>query len=259
MILLFGSIGYFWQNHPLRAYRHWRTVPSISDQYARAGRGYLRVHPRLYADQVARQWPTPSAPERQAIMTRSCEGAGVRGIPHRITARHQGTRTLADGDRRCALSKECPGQDRPWPAPSSSSNPPSADAGAGMPLQYVLQATRPWRSCRSILPAFMQKVKREPGLPDGGRESCSFTGSRRHRIEIDRDKASFIGRQHPARSPRHLQYALSGQRMGYFYMNGKQYQILGEINRQQLNTPVDLKSIYVRSNNGEMIQLDDSV
>ena len=47
--------------------------------------------------------------------------------------------------------------------------------------------------------------------------------------------------------------------MGYFYMNGKQYQILGEINRQQRNTPVDLKSIYVRSNNGEMIQLDNLV
>ncbi|MCS2304464.1 hypothetical protein NXX23_23205 [Bacteroides ovatus] len=35
-----------------------------------------------------------------------------------------------------------------------------------------------------------------------------------------------------------LQYGLSGQRMGYFYMNGKQYEILGEINRQQRNKPV---------------------
>lgn len=47
--------------------------------------------------------------------------------------------------------------------------------------------------------------------------------------------------------------------MGYFYMNGKQYQILGEINRQQRNTPVNLKSIYVRSDNGSMIQLDNLV
>ena len=47
--------------------------------------------------------------------------------------------------------------------------------------------------------------------------------------------------------------------MGYFYMNGKQYQILGEINRQQRNTPLDLKSIYVRSDAGEMIQLDNLV
>ena len=42
-------------------------------------------------------------------------------------------------------------------------------------------------------------------------------------------------------------------------MNGKQYQILGENNRQQRNTPLDLKSIYVRSDAGEMIQLDNLV
>ena len=33
-------------------------------------------------------------------------------------------------------------------------------------------------------------------------------------------------------------------------MNGKQYEILGEINRQQRNKPADLKAIYIRSNNG---------
>jgi multidrug efflux pump len=47
--------------------------------------------------------------------------------------------------------------------------------------------------------------------------------------------------------------------MGYFYMNGKQYQILGEINRQQRNTPLDLKSVYLKNNQGNMIQLDNLV
>jgi multidrug efflux pump len=47
--------------------------------------------------------------------------------------------------------------------------------------------------------------------------------------------------------------------MGYFYMNGKQYQILGEINRQQRNTPVDLKTIYLKNKNGQMIQMDNLV
>ena len=78
------------------------------------------------------------------------------------------------------------------------------------------------------------------------------------RIEIDRDKASSLGVS-TRNIAQTLQYALSGQRMGYFYMNGKQYQILGEINRQQRNTPLDLKSIYVRSDNGSMIQLDNMV
>mgnify|MGYP002229705499 FL=1 len=47
--------------------------------------------------------------------------------------------------------------------------------------------------------------------------------------------------------------------MGYFYMNGKQYEILGQINRQQRNTPANIKSIYIRSDKGEMIQLDNLV
>ena len=42
-------------------------------------------------------------------------------------------------------------------------------------------------------------------------------------------------------------------------MNGKQYEILGEINRQQRNKPADLKAIYIRSNNGDMIQLDNLI
>jgi multidrug efflux pump len=78
------------------------------------------------------------------------------------------------------------------------------------------------------------------------------------RIEINRDKASILGVS-TRNIAQTLQYALSGQRMGYYYMNGKQYQIIGEINRQQRNMPLYLRSIYVRSDNGSMIQLDNLV
>lgn len=56
-----------------------------------------------------------------------------------------------------------------------------------------------------------------------------------------------------------LQYGLSEQRMGYFYMNGKQYEILGQINRQQRNQPSNIKSIYIRNDKGQMIQSDNLV
>lgn len=78
------------------------------------------------------------------------------------------------------------------------------------------------------------------------------------RIIIDRDKAALLGVS-TRDIGQTLQYALSGQRMGYFYMNGKQYQILGEINRQQRNTPLDLKSIYLKNLTGNMIQMDNLV
>jgi multidrug efflux pump len=125
----------------------------------------------------------------------------------------------------------------------------------GMPVQYVLQAPN-LDKLQEFLPAFMQKVSESPVLQMAD-ENLKFTKPEAH-IDINRDKATLMGvSTHTIAQT--LQYALSGQRMGYFYMNGKQYQILGEINRQQRNTPLDLRSIYVRSDNGSMIQLDNLV
>ena len=78
------------------------------------------------------------------------------------------------------------------------------------------------------------------------------------RIHINRDKANIMGVNTRDLSET-LQYGLSGQRMGYFYMNGKQYEILGEINRQQRNKPADLRAIYLRSSDGKMIQMDNLI
>jgi multidrug efflux pump len=125
----------------------------------------------------------------------------------------------------------------------------------GMPVQYVLQTTGIGK-LQEVLPAFMQKVNESPVFQMAD-VNLKFTKPEA-RIEINRDKASLLGVS-TRNIAQTLQYALSGQRMGYFYMNGKQYQIIGEINRQQRNTPLDLKSIYVRSNNGELIQLDNLV
>ena len=66
------------------------------------------------------------------------------------------------------------------------------------------------------------------------------------RVTINRDKAGTMGVS-VRDIGETLQYGLSGQRMGYFYMNGKQYEILGQINRQQRNQPANIKSIYIRS------------
>lgn len=126
---------------------------------------------------------------------------------------------------------------------------------AGMPIQYVLQAQN-IDKLEEYIPKFMLKVNESP-LFQMADVNLKFSKPEA-KMHIDRDKAMLLGV-----STRNigeiLQYALSGQRMGYFYMNGKQYQILGEINRQQRNTPLDLKSFYVKSINGEMIQLDNLV
>jgi len=125
----------------------------------------------------------------------------------------------------------------------------------GMPVQYVLQATN-LDKLREFIPPFMEKVEQSPVFRMSD-VNLKFTKPELQ-IHLDRDKAALLG-VNTRDIAQTLQYALSGQRMGYFYMNGKQYQILGEINRQQRNTPLDLRSIYIKNAAGDMIQMDNLV
>lgn len=124
-----------------------------------------------------------------------------------------------------------------------------------MPVQYVLQAPS-IEKLQEYIPLFLQKVNENPKFQMADVD-LKFTKPET-RILIDRDKATLLGVS-TRDVGETLQYALSGQRMGYFYMNGKQYQIIGEINRQQRNTPLDLKTIYLKNTAGDMIQLDNLV
>ncbi len=126
---------------------------------------------------------------------------------------------------------------------------------AGMPIQYVLQATS-IDKLREILPAYMAKVMENPTFQMAD-VNLKFTKPEL-RIHIDREKASALGvsTQNIGQT---LQLALSGQRFGYFFMNGKQYQILGDLARNDRNKPLDLKSLYVRNDHGDMIQFDNLV
>ena len=124
-----------------------------------------------------------------------------------------------------------------------------------MPIQYVLQATN-IEKLEKVLPEFMEKVYETPTFQMADVD-LKFSKPEA-RIHINRDKANVmdVSTRDLAET---LQYGLSGQRMGYFYMNGKQYEILGEINRQQRNKPADLRSIYLRSSDGRMIQMDNLI
>jgi multidrug efflux pump len=126
---------------------------------------------------------------------------------------------------------------------------------AGLPIQYVLQAPN-IEKLREVLPAFMAEVNDNPTFVMAD-VNLKFTKPELQ-IVINRDKANLLGvsTQNIGQT---LQLALSGQRFGYFIMNGKQYQILGELARDDRNKPLDLKSLYVRNDKGHMVQLDNFV
>ena len=124
-----------------------------------------------------------------------------------------------------------------------------------MPVQYVLQATS-IEKLQEVLPKFMAQVYDNPVFQMADVD-LKFSKPEL-RIEINREKANLMG-VNTKDIAQTLQYGLSGQRLGYLYLNGKQYEIVGEINRQQRNSPSNLKSIYMRSTDGEMIQMENLV
>jgi multidrug efflux pump len=126
---------------------------------------------------------------------------------------------------------------------------------AGMPVQYVLQAQN-IQKLREVLPEFMAQVNSNPVFQMAD-VNLKFTKPELQ-LTINRDKANLMGvsTQNIGQT---LQLALSGQRFGYFFMNGKQYQILGELARDDRNSPMNLTSLYVRNDHGEMVQFDNLV
>jgi multidrug efflux pump len=126
---------------------------------------------------------------------------------------------------------------------------------AGLPIQYVLQAPN-IDILREILPEFMAEVYDNPTFIMAD-VNLKFTKPELQ-IVINRDKANLLGVS-TENIGQTLQLALSGQRFGYFIMNGKQYQILGELARENRNKPLDLKSLFVKNDKGHMVQLDNFV
>ena len=124
-----------------------------------------------------------------------------------------------------------------------------------MPVQYVLQASN-IEKLQEVLPKFMAKVYDNPTFQMADVD-LKFSKPE-IRLSVNREKANLMGVS-TRDIAQTLQYGLSGQRMGYLYMNGKQYEIVGEINRQQRNDPNNLKSIYMRSSDGKMIQMENLV
>ena len=189
------------------------------------------------------------APERESNITISRGGFGmVRFTLPDIKERERSQMEIAD-----ELTKAV----RPQTAARSFVQQQSTFGGrrGGMPIQYVLQAPN-IQKLEEFIPLFMDEVNKSPYFQMSD-INLKFTKPET-RIVIDRDKAALLGVS-TREIGQTLQYALSGQRMGYFYMNGKQYQILAEINRQQRNTPLDLKSIYIKNSAGQMIQMDNVV
>ncbi|MDQ7816163.1 MAG: efflux RND transporter permease subunit [Melioribacteraceae bacterium] len=125
----------------------------------------------------------------------------------------------------------------------------------GLPVQYVIQAPDIER-LREVIPKFLEAAQDDPTFANVD-INLKFNKPE-ILVEINRTKARELGVS-ALDIAQTLQLAYSGQRFGFYVMNGKQYSVIGQVFRENRNKPLDLASLYVRNNRGELIQLDNLI
>ena len=245
-IITFVLIGWLWGEIPSEmAPLEDRSQITIT---TRGAEGVSYEYMRDYTEDIT-MLVDSIVPDAESVTSRVSSGSGNI----RITLKDLSERDYSQMDVASKLTKalETKTKARAFVQQQSS----FGGRRASMPVQYVIQAVS-IEKLQEVLPEFLERVHDNPTFRMADVD-LKFT-SPEVRVNINRDKAGTMGAS-VRDIAETLQYGLSGQRMGYFYMNGKQYEIIGQVNRIQRNTPTSVKSIYIRSDRGEMIPLDNLV
>lgn len=129
------------------------------------------------------------------------------------------------------------------------------DRRGGLPVQFVIQAQN-FGKLKAVIPAFLEKA-RQNEMFQAVDINLKFNKPEL-KIDIDRNRAQILGVS-VMDIAQTLQLYFAEQRLGFFIKNGKQYQVIGQATLDNRNEPADMKSIYVRSKTGELIQLDNLI
>ncbi|ACY47796.1 efflux RND transporter permease subunit [Rhodothermus marinus] len=209
-----------------------------------------------YMDQLIRMIQE-EVPEHEAIISVTSPGFGASSSVNSGFIRL----ILKDPDQRERTQQEIADylsrRVRDFPGARTFVSQPQSigNRRGGLPVQYVLQAPN-LEKLREVLPRFLEAAEQDP----------TFTfvdvdlkfNKPELRLQIDRARARQAGVS-ALDIAQTLQLALSEQRIGYFVMNGKQYQVIALLQRENRNDPLDLRALYVRNARGELIPLDNLV
>jgi len=133
--------------------------------------------------------------------------------------------------------------------------PTIGDRFGGQPVQYVLQAPSQAEMLR-VLPEFLAAAQKRPELRFV--DADLKVNRQEAAVQVNRDRAAELGVS-ALDVARTLQLTFGDQRLGYYVMNGKQYQVIGQLERSARNEPEDLKRVQLRSRDGRMVSLDNLV
>lgn len=210
-----------------------------------------------YVDKLAK-FVSDSVPEKQTMISLTAPGFTGSGAVNtgfiRVVMVDPGERKRSQQQVVDMINKNLP-KFNEGRAVTIQEQTISVNRRGGQPVQFVLQNVN-FDKLKDVLPKFMEEVNNSSVL-QGGDVDLKFNKPEL-RILIDRLKASALGISVQNISEA-LQLALSNRRLGFFTKDGKQYQVMGQVDRSNRDDPTDLKSIYVKNATGQMIPLDNLV
>src|SRR3954471_21665413 len=124
--------------------------------------------------------------------------------------------------------------------------------GFSQPIQYVVQ-NPDFAKLSGIMGPFVGRVSQIKGLANV--QPDLFVNKPGLRVTFERDRAEDLGV--PVRDVASaLQTFLGGRRVSTFTRNDKLYYVMVQLDPKDRATPSDMRGIYLRGRNGELVQLD---
>lgn len=121
-----------------------------------------------------------------------------------------------------------------------------------LPVQFVLQ-NQDMEKLKKVIPAFLDAARKDPTFSNVD-VNLKFNKPELQ-ISVDRMKIKDLGLSTNDVIAA-MQAAFSGGRLAYFIMNGYQYYVIAQLERNDRNKPTDVSKVYVRNKYGDNIPLD---
>ena len=120
-----------------------------------------------------------------------------------------------------------------------------------LPVQFILQ-NLDFDKLKAVIPKFLDEARKDKTFQNVDVD-LKFNKPELQ-LTIDRIKAKDLGLSMSDVADV-VQSAFSGRRLAYFIMNGKQYQVISQVEYKDRQAPKDISGLYVRNNRGENIAL----
>jgi multidrug efflux pump len=135
-------------------------------------------------------------------------------------------------------------------------NPPSlGQSFRNPPLQFVVQANS-YEALDEMVTKLIAKARESRAIANP--DSDLRLNKPQLSVDIDREKASAVGVDIETIG-RTLETLLGGRQVTRFKREGKQYDVVVQLEAKDRNKPTDLTAIYVRARDGTLVQLSNLV